>query len=88
NRVLNEKGFNYYAEVCLNRENFPERTYGELKLGAGEYDALIVNLGTGEGDNWWCVAFPPLCFIPAEDNGTDKIEYKSKVAEWLDKIMN
>lgn len=87
-RVLKVKGFNYNASVKLAREEFPEKTYGELTLEAGSYDALIIMLGSGEGDNWWCVAFPPLCFIPAEDNGTDEVVYKSKIAEWLDKLCD
>ncbi len=84
--VLIGNGFDYDAAVTLERENFPEKTYGDLTLEAGRYDALIIMLGSGEGDNWWCVAFPPLCFIPAEDNGTDQVVYKSKIAEWLDKL--
>ncbi len=87
-RVLNEKGIAYNTEVYLDREDFPIKTYGDLTLEAGSYDALIINLGTGEGKNWWCVAFPPLCFIPAEDNGTDEVVYKSKIAEWFDKIFD
>ncbi len=87
-RVLQERNFDYSCEVKLNREEFPRRSYGELTLDAGEYDALIIALGNGEGDNWWCVAFPPLCFIPAESIGGEEVVYKSKIAEWLEKLRN
>ncbi len=86
--TLCANGFGYGAAVRLAREDFPEKTYGELTLEAGSYDALIITLGGGEGDNWWCVAFPPLCFIPATDNGTNEIRYKSKLAEWLEMLRN
>ena len=46
-----------------------------------------MELGTGSGDNWWCVAFPPLCFVPESGNG-EKIVYKSWVKEWLDKLFS
>lgn len=49
------------ASVSLERELFPERAYPAFALPAGEYTALRVTLGSGEGKNWWCVMFPPLC---------------------------
>jgi hypothetical protein len=48
------------------------------------YDALILELGTGEGDNWWCVVYPPLCF----GGGNCKIEYKSKISEIIKKFFS
>ena len=47
--------------VTLTREYYPTRTYGRISLPAGGYDSLRVVLGKGEGRNWWCVVFPPLC---------------------------
>lgn len=80
-RVLDEKGYKYKSSTKITREEFPLRSYGEFSLESGEYDALIINLGTGEGDNWWCVVYPPLCFIGGESNNEEKITYKSKIAE-------
>lgn len=85
NEVLQSKDIDYQSEVKLVKENFPIRSYDGVTLPAGEYDSLIINLGTGDGDNWWCVAFPPLCFIGAEDNGDDYFTYKSKLLEILNK---
>ena len=85
-KVLKAQGFSYQATAYLGREDFPQKSYGDLTLDAGIYDALILNLGTGEGANWWCVAYPPLCFIASEDiENSDKVEYKSIIAEWFDK---
>ncbi len=76
-RVLAEHGFCYGARASLKREEFPTRVYERATLAAGVYDALILELGTGTGDNWWCVVYPPLCF--SEGNGN--IVYRSKIAE-------
>lgn len=65
----------YRARVSLNKENFPTRSYEDITLEGGIYDALIVELGSGNGDNWWCVAFPPLCFVGEETDGN--VDYKS-----------
>ncbi len=84
-RVLRENGLNYGAKARLCREDFPSRTYGALTLSSGVYDALIVDLGSGEGDNWWCVVFPPLCFVA--DGEGEKVTYKSLFAEWFKKLF-
>lgn len=75
--VLLQNGFGYGARADLEREEFPTRVYENVTLGAGVYDALILRLGSGEGDNWWCVVYPPLCF----SGGNGNIVYQSKIAE-------
>ncbi len=81
---LRELGQSYTSNVKICEEKFPTRSYEELTLGAGVYDAIIIELGSGEGDNWWCVAYPPLCFVTAEGDG-ENIEYKSIFSKWLNK---
>lgn len=83
-KVLKAKGFDYCSEAKINNELFPTRSYDNLTLESGYYDALIVNLGSGEGDNWWCVVYPPLCFT-GEGNG---YIYKSKIYEIIDKFFS
>ncbi len=61
NRVLQQSGKDYQAEVTLQQEAFPTRIYDTFSLPAGVYDSLRVTLGSGEGKNWWCVVFPDLC---------------------------
>ena len=63
-RTLREKGYTYSAEVEITECYFPTRQYGSVTLPAGYYNALRVVLGSGEGENWWCVMFPPMC-LPA-----------------------
>lgn len=64
NAVLAENGVDYKAKVTLKKEYFETRTYEDVTLPAGVYLAVCVVLGEGQGKNWWCVMFPPLC-IPA-----------------------
>ncbi len=82
-KVLRENGFSYGAHASLKREEFPTRVYEGATLEAGVYDALILELGSGKGDNWWCVVYPPLCF----SGGNGNIVYKSKIAELVRKFF-
>ena len=82
--VLLDKGFTYRATVRLSAEKFPYRKYDDVSFPAGVYDALIVELGEGTGNNWWCVCFPPLCFVP--DDGSENFRYKSKIVEIIKKF--
>jgi stage II sporulation protein R len=75
--VLLSNGYDYKSKAKINTELFPTRTYENLTLDSGYYDALILELGEGKGDNWWCVVYPPLCFV---DSGAGYI-YKSKILE-------
>lgn len=76
-RILEENGYAYGARASVRKEEFPTRVYDGATLPAGVYDALILELGTGEGDNWWCVVYPPLCFT----GGRVNVVYKSKILE-------
>ncbi len=80
-RTLKENGFDYTSRAQVRAEQFPTRVYGDLTLEAGLYDALIIELGTGTGDNWWCVIYPPLCFT----SGTQNVEYRSAIYEIIKK---
>lgn len=61
--VVLENGFDYNVKVEIGNFEFPTKTYGDISLPAGFYDALKVEIGEAKGKNWWCVMFPPLCFI-------------------------
>lgn len=58
-----ENGYNYDVNVEIGNFTFPTKTYGDIALPAGYYDALRVTIGEAKGKNWWCVMFPPLCFV-------------------------
>ena len=69
--VLQECGAGYGVQLTLGTESFPDRTYEGKLFPAGDYDALIVRLGRGEGQNWWCVLFPPLCIVTETGEAVD-----------------
>ena len=72
NLTLASLGADYQASIRIGVEEFPERNYGGEVYPAGEYTALIVELGEGEGQNWWCVLFPSLCLSAVK--GEDSVE--------------
>jgi len=62
NTIISE-GYNYNVDVEIGNFEFPTKHYGDISFPAGYYDALKVKIGKAEGKNWWCVMFPPLCFV-------------------------
>lgn len=62
-KVISDNGFSYPVTIQIGDSNFPTKTYGDISLPAGTYDALRVQIGEAKGKNWWCVMFPPLCFV-------------------------
>ena len=63
--VVRSQGYEYPVSVSLEWELFPVRVYGDLTFPAGYYQGLKIQLGQAEGQNWWCVMYPPLCFVDA-----------------------
>ncbi len=81
--VLKNNGKDYYSAIEVRNEMFPTRVYEGLTLESGYYDAMIIELGEGKGDNWWCVVYPPFCFTDVKD-----VKYKSKIIEIIKKWRN
>ena len=86
--VLRDNGFDYGVTASVGIYPFPDRTYGSVTFPAGDYYAVKVDLGSGQGANWWCVLFPPLCFLPAtetEEGWQEEVgvEYRSFFGELL-----
>lgn len=83
-QVVAENQENYAVTVALEKQTFPTRKYGNLIFPAGDYEALRVIIGEGQGQNWWCVMFPPLCFIDVKSGLVDektKQELKAVLSE-------
>jgi len=89
NKILQEemKDKEYSYTIDYGMHEFPEKTYKGITYEAGEYESLLVTLGEGEGDNWWCVLFPPLCLVEAEETDTNEVEYKSFIKELIEKYF-
>ena len=61
--TIKENGYDYNVSIEIGNFSFPTKNYGDVSLPAGYYDAIRVKIGKAEGQNWWCVMFPPLCFV-------------------------
>lgn len=68
--VIASEGYDYSARADLGVRYIPEKAYGGITFPAGNYEALNITIGRGEGENWWCVLFPPLCLLE-EGTATD-----------------
>lgn len=75
NETLKENGFTYSAKAVYGKFDFPEKKYKDMTLPAGEYYGVRVILGSGEGHNWWCVMYPPLC---VSDDNTLTLDKKAQ----------
>ena len=85
--VLLKNNFNYTSNVTIKTEMFPTRSYEGYTLNSGVYDALIVELGEAQGNNWWCVIYPPLCFTNYSSSNFTSVVYKSKIWEIIKKFF-
>lgn len=79
---IKKNGGNYPVKITLGDFNFPTKNYGAITLPAGNYEALRIVIGKGEGANWWCVLFPPLCFIDM-NHGLTSEKTKSELSNVL-----
>lgn len=82
--VIKQNGYNYTVKANLSNENFPIKTYGNITLPQGKYEAYRIIIGQGQGQNWWCVMFPPLCFV---DITKGQVAYK-QTEEDMKKILS
>ena len=76
----NDTSLNY--RVNYGKNYFPSKNYKGINYNAGEYESLLVSLNQGKGDNWWCILFPPLCLLEAEES--NDVEYKLLVKEIIE----
>lgn len=81
-KTISEEKSNNSFHINYGKNYFPEKIYNNKTYKEGEYESLVITIGEGLGDNFWCVLFPPLCFVEEE-----KTEYKSFLKEIIDKIL-
>jgi stage II sporulation protein R len=75
---IHREGKEYDVDVSLGMDSFPTKSYGDITLPQGEYEALKVVIGEGKGKNWWCVMFPPLCFVDITHGVSKNVEPSMK----------
>jgi stage II sporulation protein R len=62
-QVIADNGYDYTVNASLTSDYFPVKSYGDITLPAGEYETFRIDIGDAEGKNWWCILYPPLCFV-------------------------
>ena len=83
---LDTLGYDKNFKITYGNNYFPEKKYKGLTYKSGNYESLVITLGEGNGDNFWCVLFPPLCTLEVDDSTTE-VEYKFFVKEIIDKYF-
>ncbi len=84
NNTFNELNYNKDYKINYGINYFPEKIYKGVKYNDGYYESLVITIGEGKGDNYFCVMYPPLCLV---DDNNDEIEYKFKILEILKKYI-
>lgn len=85
NKTLKNNNYDLGYKINYGLNYFPSKEYKGVTYEEGYYESLVITLGEGKGDNWWCILFPPLCLLEAEES--DDIEYTSYVKELIEKYM-
>ena len=90
--VIYENNYTYPVSVEIGKYDFPTKNYGDVSIPAGIYDALRVKIGKASGKNWWCVMFPPLCFVDVSSgivpNESKELLQENMSTEEYDLITN
>ena len=84
-KTLEQENYNNGYNVNFGSNYFPKKTYKGLVYKEGNYESLVITLGEGKGNNWWCVLFPPLCLVEADES--DEVEYKIWIEEMIKKYF-
>lgn len=86
-QTMQEESLETTYKINYGQNYFPEKQYQNVIYPEGYYESLVITIGNGEGDNFWCVLFPPLCLIEQDSTLTNKVEYKSLIKEIIDKYF-
>lgn len=87
-QILKENNANPEFKIRYGQNYFPQKEYHGIVYEEGYYESMVVTLGDGLGKNWWCILFPPLCSLEAEEKEqTEEVEYKFFIKELLDKYF-
>lgn len=86
--IFVENNYSQEFKIKYGANYFPQKEYKGTSYEEGYYESLVIEIGEAKGSNWWCVLFPPLCMLEAEESETDEVEYKFLVQEILSKIFS
>ena len=86
-KSLNQLNASSVYTIYYGMNYFPKKEYKGIKYEEGEYESLVITLGDGLGENFWCILFPPLCLLEGEETEKDKVEYTSFIQEIINKYF-
>ena len=86
--TLNKLNYDKDYKVKYGYNHFPNKEYKGVNYAEGDYESLVIELGDANGDNWWCVLFPPLCLIEADESDVSNAEYSFFIKEIIDKYTS
>ncbi len=86
-KTLRDESLPTVYKIDYGNNYFPRKTYQNVVYDSGEYESLVVTLGDGKGDNFWCVLFPPLCLLEGKENQDSDVEYTSFIKELIAKYF-
>ena len=86
--TLNNLNYDKKYSIKYGNNYFPKKKYKGNTYKEGKYESLVITLGDGQGDNWWCVLFPPYCLMESENTNTEDIEYTTLFNEIFDKLKH
>lgn len=85
--IFKDNNYNMDFKIKFGENYFPDKIYKGVVYNKGLYESLVVYIGDAKGDNWWCVLFPPLCLLEADESDTGEVEYRSFIKDIIDKIL-
>ena len=85
--LLRDLNYELGFDINYGMNYFPEKVYKGVKYEEGEYESLVIELGDGLGDNFWCVLFPPLCLLEGEEHTKTEVQYTSFIKEIINKYF-
>jgi len=87
NNLFMDNNYNMNFDINFGYNYFPAKEFKGVRYNEGYYESLVVTIGEGSGDNWWCVLFPPFCLVEANGDDMTDIEYSSYLKEMIDKYF-
>ena len=84
---LKELNYDKDFKIKYGYNHFPKKKYRGVTYKEGEYESLVITLGSGDGDNFWCVLFPPLCLLETDESNSSDVEYRFFVKDIIDKYI-
>ena len=86
-KCLLDLGSTHLAQMQWGVFVFPTRVYGQSALPAGNYTALNIHIGSGQGRNWWCVMYPPLCYVDGVVGKGQEVKYEFAILNWMRTLL-